>query len=559
VTTPRPDGPDGATAGVVHRYLLAAAEEMRTALVRTAFNPVIYEVLDFGISIYDEHLDLLAEAPGITSFLGANDYAIRKAVEHVGIDQLEPGDVVMMNYPFWNSAHAYDATLFGPVFCGGERPFAYLCVRAHWMDLGAKDPGYVLDSTDVHQEGLLFPGTKVFRRYEESREILDLLRFNSRMPDLIMGDLHAQVSAIRTGERRVRELVERFGAGTVNAVAQRLYDEGERRTRAVLSELPQGSWSAEDWADGDMNTKTPLKLSVTVTIADGRIEFDFAGSAGTAVGPVNLPFGSTLAMCKVALKGLTTPYEPANAGHTRPLSVRAEPGSLFHAVYPAPTFTQWTHIVAFELLHKALAQGMPERVPASSGGDMPGFMMVGTHPETRSLFAVSNNEVVGWGATHDHDGNDATIHPSESIVRNTPVEVLEQKTTMLIERLEMRPDSGGAGRFRGGCGIERSISFLGDGEFLNVVQKTISPPWPIAGGRESEPTRILAYAGTDRERPISIERIDVRAGDRVIVRTAGGAGYGDPHERPRELVRTDVEEGLVSPEAARRDYGLEPD
>jgi N-methylhydantoinase B len=190
---------------------------------------------------------------------------------------------------------------------------------------------------------------------------------------------------------------------------------------------------------------------------------------------------------------------------------------------------------------------------------MPGFMMVGTHPETRSLFAVSNNEVVGWGATHDHDGNDATIHPSESIVRNTPVEVLEQKTTMLIERLEMRPDSGGAGRFRGGCGIERSISFLGDGEFLNVVQKTISPPWPIAGGRESEPTRILAYAGTDRERPISIERIDVRAGDRVIVRTAGGAGYGDPHERPRELVRTDVEEGLVSPEAARRDYGLEPD
>jgi N-methylhydantoinase B len=376
------------------------------------------------------------------------------------------------------------------------------------------------------------------------------------MPDLIIGDLHAQVAAVRTGERRVDEIVSRFGAPTVTAVARRLYAHGEEVTRAALLALPQGSWTAEDWADGDMNTRQPLRLRVTVTITDGTITVDFAGSHGTAVGPVNLPFGSTLALCKVALKGLTSPYEPANAGHTRPLVVKAEPGSLFHAVYPAPTFTQWTHIVAFELLYKALSQAMPDEVSASSGGDMPGFMMVGVHPETGQMFAVSNNEVVGWGGTATHDGNDATIHPSESIVRNTPVEVLEQKTTMLVERLEMRTDSGGPGRWRGGVGLDRVIRFLGAGEFLNVVQKTISAPWPIDGGLASEPNRIVAYLGTERERAISIERISVEVGDRVMVQTAGGAGHGSPSLREVARVVYDVEEGYVSPEAASTLYGV---
>ena len=174
------------------------------------------------------------------------------------------------------------------------------------------------------------------------------------------------------------------------------------------------------------------------------------------------------------------------------------------------------------------------------------------------MFAVSNNEVVGWGGTATHDGNDATIHPSESIVRNTPVEVLEQKTTMLVERLEMRTDSGGPGRWRGGVGLDRVIRFLGDGEFLNVVQKTISAPWPIDGGLTSEPNRIVAYLGTERQRAISIERIPVEVGDRVMVQTAGGAGHGSPSLRDVARVVYDVEEGYVSPEAASTLYGVSP-
>jgi N-methylhydantoinase B len=549
---------DGATAEVIRSYLGSAAEEMRATLIRTAFNPVIYEVLDFGISIYSDELDLIAEAPGLTHFLGANDYAIRKGVEYVGQDNIAPGDVVLMNYPYWNAAHSYDATLFSAFFDeGATRPTAYLCVRAHWMDLGAKDPGYVLDSTSVFQEGLLFPGTKIFKRGIADHELLELIRFNSRLPDLVIGDVHAQVAALRTGERRLGDIYGRYGQETIDAAVEMILAHGEERTRRALLDLPQGRWTATDVLDDDGIDDRPVQMQVTVTIADGEFVVDFDGSAGATAGPVNMPFGATLAMCKVALKALTTPHEPSTGGHMRPLRVVAEPGTLFHAVTPAPTFTLWTGIVALELIFKAVAQGMSERVAASTGGDVPGFMMVGIHPDTGDMFAVSNNEPVGWGGTPTHDGANGTMHLSASIVRNTPIEVLESKTTMLVERLEFRTDSGGAGKWRGGAGLQRLIRFLGDGEFLSVVKKTRTTPWGLSGGQDGETNGFVLYPGTEREERVSTNRAAVKAGDRVLVLSGGGGGHGDPTERDPDRVRADIREGYVSPEGAQKDYGVE--
>jgi N-methylhydantoinase B len=551
---------DGATAEVIRNYLGAAAEEMRATLIRTAFNPVIYEVLDFGISIYNGDLDLIAEAPGLTHFLGANDYAIRKGVEYVDADAIRPGDVILLNYPYWNAAHTHDATLFSPFFASdASLPTAYLCVRAHWMDLGAKDPGYVLDSTNVFQEGILFPGTRVFKEGRADPEMIELIRFNSRLPDLVIGDLHAQVAALRTGERRLGEIYERFGGETIEQAIQMIFAHGEEQTRAALRAMPKGSWTATDLLDDDGIGDDPIPMQATVTITDETFTVNFAGSAGAALGPVNMPFGATLAMCKVAMKALTTPSEPSNGGQMRPLRVEAERGNLFHAEYPAPTFTLWTGIVALELIFKAVAQGMPERVAASTGGDVPGFMMVGTHPDTGALFAVSNNEPIGWGATPTHDGANATMHLSESIVRNTPIEVLESKTTMLIECLELRPDSGGAGRFRGGAGLRRQIRFLGPGEFLSVVKKTRTFPWGLAGGADGETNGFVLRPGTERERAVSTHREPVEVGDRVLVLSGGGGGHGDPRERARAAIAEDLREGYVSEAAARRNYGVEPD
>ena len=537
---------DGAEAEIIRASLLNVAEEMRTTLMRTAFSPVIYEVRDFGISIYDGACQLLAEAPGLTRFLGANDYAVPKVLAQVRPETLGEGDVIVSNYPYWNAAHTYDATLISPVFAEGPRlPVAYLCVRAHWIDLGAKDPGYVIDSTDMHQEGLIMPGLRLVKGGWLDPELVDLIRFNSRMPDRLMGDVHAQLSALATGERRMTALIERYGLARLKAGIAAFIAHGEKVTRRALDDLPEGEWSAEDWMEGDGITTDPIRMAVTVRHAGGRMCIDFAGSAPAARGPVNLPFGSTLATAKVAFKALTSPFEPTNAGHMRPLEVLAEPGTLFHAVYPAPTFTQWTGIVALELIFAALAKGMPERVQACSGGDVPGFMMIGTHPETGEAFALSNNESVGWGATATHDGRPAGSHLSQSIVRNTPIEVLEARTAMRVERLSLRPGSFGNGRYRGGPGLTRDITFTGPGELLTIAKKTRTRPWSIAGGGEPEPSRFVFFPGTDRERSVGTARISVAAGDRVCVETAGGAGYGNAGERSQNLINDDSEDGLM--------------
>lgn len=549
--------PDAATVEVVRSYFLSTAEEMRRTLIRTAFNPVIYEVLDFGISIFGGALDLIAEAPGLTFFLGANDYAIRKGVEHVGRTSLEPGDIVLLNYPYWNSAHTYDVTVFAPVFAGDEAtPFAFTCIRAHWMDLGAKDPGYVLDSTDMHQEGLVFPGTRIYRRGQRQSEIVELIRYNSRMPDLVLGDLEAQVAALRTGERRLQQLHRKFGRDTLDAVVTRILDHGERLARRGLRDLPHGTWSAEASLDDDGVSDALIPMKATVTVDDARFVVDFTGSSSAVRGPVNVPFGRTQTMCKVVLKSLTTPDSPSNGGNFRPLEVVAPPGGLFNAQYPSATFTLWTTTVAMELVCQALAKGMPERVAASSGGDVPGFMMVGRHPDTRRLFAISNNDAIGWGATRAHDGNHATNHLAQSLVRNTPVEVLEMKTGMFIERLDIRADSGGPGKFRGGCGIQRDIRFVSDGEFLTVMKKTKTRPWALMGGGEPEPNAAVLHPGAPEERRVGTHRERVVTGDRVSIVTAGGAGYGPAADRDPGLVLEDVRDGYVSVDAAREIYGV---
>jgi N-methylhydantoinase B len=555
MTTARAAALDGATVEVVRNYLSSAVEQMRRTLVRAAVNPVIYEVLDFGISMYDSRLRLIAEAPGITSFLGANDYAIVKGVEYVGVGALEPGDVVMLNYPYWNSAHAYDALLFGPVFHGDEKPSAYLCVRAHWMDLGAKDPAYVLDSTSMHQEGLILPGTKIVKRRRIDNEILEILRFNSRLPELVVGDFHAQLAAIRVGEQRLTQIYEKFGRDTVELAVEQVLDHGERLSRAAVAALPDGTWMAEDWLDDDGISDDMIRMAVRVAIDGDEMEVDFSGSSDAVPGPVNMPLGATQSMAKVVFKGLTTPHEPNHHGLYRNLDVIAPPGNLFHAVYPSATFTLWTEMVAFELIHKALAQSV-RTIAASSGSDEPGFMATGIHPDTNEVYVLSNNEGIGWGAAPTHDGATALQHLSTSVVRNTPIEVLEHKAALFHTRMELRPDSGGAGRRRGGLGIRRDVTFTNDGELLSMKKKTKTRPWALAGGLEPETNAMIVYPGTEKEERIGMRRRPMKAGEGFTNLSAGGGGYGDPLDREAERVVADVLDGYVSVEAAAQVYGV---
>ena len=535
---------------IISGLFFSAAEQMRRTLVRTAFNAVIYEVLDFGISIADAKGRMVAEAAGITSFIGANDFALKTLIEKLDLATLRPGDVVMLNYPYWNSAHASDALLMTPVFIGGGDIDMFLCVRAHWLDLGAKDAGYVIDSTDIHQEGLIVPGVRIIKEGKLDPDLWRILEFNSRLPDAIKGDFGAQVACLRTGEKCVREIFAKFGHARVLAAIEGFFTHAEEKALEALRRLPKGTWSSEEWLDDDGVTDEMIRMAVEVTITDDRFVADYNGSSRQVPGPVNAPFGGTVSMAKTYFKFLTSPDAPSNHGNYAPLEVRADPGNLFHAVYPAATYMPWTKMVAFELIAKALAP-VVDWIPMSSGGDEPGFMGVGAHRDTGARFVVSNNEGIGWGATHRHDGATALQHPSTSTVRNTPIEVLERQANLFHEELALIPDSGGRGQFRGGLGIRRRVRMTGETEVISMKKKSKTGGWGLYGGASSPVmNQMTLWPGEPRERTVGMFRATLQEGERFVNTSAGGAGWGDPRDRDPQAEDDDLRNGYVTRPAA---------
>jgi N-methylhydantoinase B len=535
---------------IVSGLFFSAAEQMRRTLVRTAFSAVIYEVLDFGISIADSKGRMVSEAAGITSFIGANDYALKTLIKRLDLSTLRPGDVLMLNYPYWNSAHVSDALLMAPIFIeGGEGIDMFLCVRAHWVDLGAKDAGYVLDSTSIHQEGLIVPGLRLIKEGQLDQDLWQMLQFNSRRPETIAGDFGAQVACLRTGEAAVREIFSRFGRERTFAAIEAFFEHAHEKTLASLEKLPKGTWTAEEWLDDDGVTDDMIRMAAEVTIGDGSFTVDYSGSSKQVKGPVNAPFGGTISMAKTYFKFLTSADAPSNHGNYIPLEVKAEPGTLFHAVYPAATYMPWTKMVAFELIAKALAPVI-DWLPVSSGGDEPGFMAVGNHHRSGKFFVSSNNEGIGWGATYRHDGATALQHPSTSTVRNTPIEVLERNTNILHEELELIDGSGGEGQYRGGLGIRRSVRMRDDMEVISMKKKSKSTNWGLyGGGSSSVKNHMVLRPGTADEKKVGMYREVLKKGERFTNYSAGGAGWGDPKKRDSNAHDYDVRNGYVLPDS----------
>lgn len=567
---------DAATTEIIRRHLIATAREMERSLIRTSYNAIIYEVKDFAISVYDDAYRLLADSSGNNLFLGANDYGIRKSVEHVGVENIEPDDVILTTYPYWSSRHPQDALLFSPAIYEGEI-IGYPVVRAHWLDLGQKDPGYVFDSIDVHQEGLLIPAMKVFKRGNPDEEILDLIRFNSRSPTKVIGDLNAQVSAVETGKRRYEELFEKYGAEAVRCGIQKIIDHGEAKAREVVCSLPDGEWVAEDYLDSDGVNDELVPLRARVSIYGDEVTIDLSESSDAVDGPFNVPIGLTQSVCKLCFKAITTPSESSNAGHHEPLSIVAPEGNLFNAQYPAPTYSLGTSIVALEVIFKAFAQGIPAVVPASSGGDICNMGVYGIDPGTGEMFVEATNEAVGLGATDTHDGENALMHLSEATQRNLPVEVWETNAPIRIDRLELRTDSGGAGQYRGGLGVRRDYVVLDDISAKSFIIKTRTDGWGLEGGQPGAKNAIVLrpdrsddgwrdrfginvdnsdlYPGDDHLY-VGMFRGDFIAGETISNRSGGGGGYGDPFDRDPSAVLEDVSHGYVSRESARREYGV---
>ncbi len=545
---------DAITTEIIRHGLLAAAEEIARNLCRTAYNTVVYEIHDYGIGLHDANGDVVADAPGIAIFTRGNDAGIKHSMDFLGVDTMAPGDVFIINYPYWSSAHTLDPLVFAPIHAD-DRLIGFASCRIHVTDLNQKDPGYVLDSTDKSQEGLMLPASKLYRRGERNDDVFNIIRFNSRMPKHTIGDIQAQVSAVVTGVRRTQELANKYGTETLTQAMKTINEHGEKLARLALKKLPKGTWSAIDYVDDDgINKDQLVKLKCTVTVTDEEMVVDWTGSAENVEGPINLPVGQTQALSSLIFKSLTTPDSPVVAGNFAPLRVVTVPGSVMHAVSPMPTFTLWTGLLAGEVILKALAQGMPDLVPACSGGDVCSMMGLGINPRTGEPWQEATNEAVGFGGTAFHDGEDGIMHLSEPGCRNNPVEVLETKSSMIIDHYGYRADTGGAGKFRGGVGVSRAYRFTAPATGICLVYKTKTEPWSIAGGNPGLPNQIVMNPGTPNEvtQGGSYNKLD--AGDVLVNATGGGGGYGLPLERDPAAVAHDVRNGFVSFEAAERDY-----
>jgi N-methylhydantoinase B len=547
---------DAITTEVIRYELVSAAEEMKRLFKRTTTLAVLYELNDFGISIYDADLNLIADVPGIPLFSGTLNYCVRSCIDQVGLENLRPDDVLTTTLPFDTGSQPIDAALVAPVFCGDEI-VAYTSLKAHMGDLGAIDP-YPTTSTDMFQEGLMMPALYLFRRGELQEEIVRLIKANSRIANTTATNFLAGASALRAGVRRIAALVERYGNEIFRDAVQEMISHGEKISRAAVEAMPDGTWEVVDWMDNNGVDPEPVKISARVTIRGSDFIVDLSESAPQQRGPINSPLPGTVSACRYVLKAITTPLLPANEGHFRPLKVIAPPGSIFNPQPPSACFLYaWPEQRLFDLIPMALAKVIPNRVSAHSGGDCCDFLMVYFDYKTGRGDYGGGVEAVGMGATLNRDGENALLHHCESGCCNIPNEVEEWRVPLVVERYQLREDSGGPGEFRGGLGVIKEYRTLGATTAISIAERTYATKITgIDGAKGGLLNEIIYYPRTPKELKRGKHKAELQTGDIVLIQSGGGAGWGDPFTRDPKRVLVDVIAGYVSPTAAERDYGV---
>jgi N-methylhydantoinase B len=546
---------DPITTEVIRHGLDSAASQMKRALVRTAFSPIVYEVLDFAVALYDDQVRMVAQAPSLPLFMGRLSFCVANAVAEIGgPDALEPGDVLLYNHPFGTGSHPQDAAVVMPIFHRDEELVGYAAIKAHWLDVGGKEP-YATDTVDMFQEGTIFPGVKLVSRGQIVRDIYRMAIANSRVPKAVAGDINAELVGVRAGGAGFLRLVERYGLDAFRRSVERMFDHGEAVVRSYFERIPDGCYVGRGTLDSDGVSSELVEFELEVVVDGSNVRIDYSRAPDQRPGPVNSALPKTVSSTRVAVTMLAGGGQWPNEGHFRPIEVVTRPGSLFHPLPPAPTFIGgWAAIGAIDTIYRALGQALPGSVPASSGGDICSLVWWGRRPSGEP-WADGSPYPVGQGAASSHDGAHAVMHVSESATRIAPTEVSESRNPWLVEQTDLAPDSGGAGEYRGGNGMNMRIRLLEDAELTSVVDRTRTAPAGLSGGGAARPNAAELVLPDGHRVPCSkATRLAAPAGSVLELRTGGGGGFGEPRERTAEAVVEDVREGYVSEGAARRDY-----
>ena len=548
---------DATTVEVIKGALIYAAEEMGIALRKSAYSPNIKERMDHSCALFDRERRLIAQAEHIPVHLGSMAIAVREGLSRYR-GELEEGDMLLLNDPYISGTHLPDLTLIAPVFREGA-VIGYAANKAHHTDVGGKAPGSIAgDSTELYQEGLIIPPVKFIRGGEIDGDLASLIQSNVRTPDTQMGDLRAQIAANVTGSRRLLELVDEYGVEVVEASMGAIMDYSERRMRAEIGALADGVYEAVDWMEDTGSGSEPAAIAVKIEIEGDEISFDYAGTSPQVDGPVNAPLGVTVAGIYYTLISITDPTIPVNDGCFRPVSLHIPEGCMMNPRRPAPVAggNVETSQRNVDVLLKALSEAAPDRVPAAGLGTMSNISMGGLR-EDGSPWTFYETVGGGSGGRPVSDGVDG-VHVNMTNTMNTPIEAMEAYLPLRFKAYRLRPDTGGPGEWRGGCGIERSWTLTGTGATLSILAERVKiPPWGLRGGGSGALGEyILERADGSSERLPSKCTIPLRRGDTLHIRTPGGGGYGDPYARRPELVLRDVRNGLVGIESAKEDYGV---
>lgn len=552
---------DVVTAEIVRNGLASAALEMNRTLVRTAYNPLLYEVQDFGLGIVSAEGLLWAEAPGVTVFLGAMPDTVKTGIEKYGADGFAEGDVLIANDPYLTGTHISDTSVYIPVFHEG-RLVAFAVATAHWADIGGKTPGgWCPDSTDVYQEGLCFGHQRLVAAGRPNEELWSFIEGNVRYPPTVRGDLDAQIAACRQGAARVRALCEKYGAEIVEASMELAIQRTDEAVRREISGIPDGTYAASVEMDHDgVATDLRRRISIELNVEGDRIRVSFGGTSPTAQGPINVPAIGTRSAVRAAIKGLLMPLDQTNEGHFRALDFDLPPGLLVSPERPAPCDSfGYVCVALMECTIRAMSAAVPERCPAGSY-QLFGVFLFRVDPREGTPFIFIDPVDGGHGARPHADGP-TQIFLADGDTPNTPVEVLETRYPIRCERHAFLPGVEGAGAYRGGLGVVRDFRVLGDGTFMQCAAENTHDPLSrgLAGGGDGAPSMVVAWPGTEKETRVE-ERVSFfgpfEAGDIVSVRSGGGGAWGSPLERHPARVARDVRDELLTAEQAGSVYGV---
>ena len=542
---------------LIKNALFFLVNEMALTLVRASYSGILRDNMDFSTGLADPDGEMITQGLSLPLQFGPMPDAI-EAVKARWAGRMEPGDVFVLNDPFEGGTHLPDVFFIKPVFIG-DTLFCYVCVAGHQVDVGGRVAGSnACDSTEIFAEGLRLPPLKLYERGQPNETLFAIIEKNVRVPVKLFGDFRAQVAALGTGETGIRELVEKYGLAELRRYCAELLDYAERTTRQAIAGLPDGSWTYTDYLDADGIEARQVPITATLTIRGDEIIVDTTGSSPQVQGAINSTFSMTKSTSYFAIRSVLQADIPNNGGFFRPITVIAEKGSILDSVPPAASGARGVTLFRVaDAVFGALAQALPDRVPAATEGGATVYSF-GAYDEDRTPFVLVEIFGGSWGGRPDRDGIDGIAHPLLN-QRNIPAEIMEVEHPLRILRYGFLPDTGGAGRFRGGLSLHRDIQYTGTTPCQLQIRsdRAVTPPYGLQGGGPGATSYNLLNPGTDRERRLrAMETCMIAPGDVVRFVLPGGGGWGPPLDREPEAVAADVADDKLTIEAAREAYGV---